>query len=214
MKEKKRFSIWRLLLIILLVLVLIAWFFPLYNQLGVHTADEFLQNTADGVFKSNKTVVLEQDGVLSFTDSSHEDLSPLTVTQNGEVYTILQEGEILFVGKAPDTEHDRIILADGTLIDTAGETDEIDMYPVSVSQAIAIVSENLETKGNSRYLLPALAIWAIWCIDILFPDFFFQADFRQMGKKNTPSPTYRKIQRVLRIILPWWGLMCLFLAVL
>lgn len=212
MKEKRQFSFWRLLPAVFVVLLLGIWYFPLYNQPGVHITDEFLQNTADGIFKGTKTTVFVQEGVLSFTSVEHESLLPLSVIQDEEVYTIFQEDELLFAGKVPDAEHDRTILADGTL--TVSGSGEENSYPVTISQAIAIASGDLSTRGSSQYLLLALAILAIWCIDILFPDFFFRIDFRQMGRKSAPSLTYRKIQKVLWVVLPLWGLMCLVMAII
>lgn len=208
MKTKKRFSLWRLLPSILTVIIL-TLYFPVYNQPGIHTSDGFFQNTEDGVYENNMSIIREKDGLLTFSGDYH----PLTVTQSEDVYTITRQDEVLFSGKAPDAAHDRLIQAGGTLVDTESPDESADYYPVSVSQVIAIVSGNLETRGNSRYLALALAILAIWCVDILFPDFFFRADFRQMGKKNAPSPTYRKVQRTLWIVLPLWGLMCLILAI-
>lgn len=209
MKDKKRFSVWRLLPAILTVIVL-TLYFPVYNQPGVHTAQGFLQSTGGGVYKSSTDIVKAQDGVLTFSGDYHA----LTVTADGDVYTITQEDDVLFAGKAPDSAHDRLIQADGLLVSADAKDENVDYYPLSVANAIAIATGSLETRGSSRYLTLALAVLLIWCVDILFPNFFFKADFRNVGKKTVPSATYRKVQKVLWIVLPLWGLMCLVLAVL
>ncbi len=203
----KRKSLVLRLLPSIFTIILLTLFFPLYNQPGVHTRAGFLRSTSDGAYAGGSVLVQEQDGVLTFSG----DYLPLTVTRQDDVYTITREEDVLFSGKAPDAEHDWVILADGILADSA---DDRDAYPVSVAQAIAIASGNLSVRGNSRYLLLALVILAIWCVDILFPNFFFRLDFRQMGQKNKPSPTYRKVQKALWVILPLWGIMCLVMALL
>ena len=97
MKDKTRFSIRRLLPVILTVIVL-TLYFPVYNQPGVHTAHGFLQNTGDGVYKSSTDIVKAENGVLTFSGDYHA----LTVTADGDIYTITQDGEILFSVKTSD----------------------------------------------------------------------------------------------------------------
>ena len=176
MKDKKRFSVWRLLPAILTVIVL-TLYFPVYNQPGVHTEHGFLQNTGDGLYQSGTDIVKAENGVLTFSGDYHA----LTVTVDSEVYTIAQDGGILFSGKAPDPAHDRLIQADGLLVSADAADENADYYPVSVANAIAIATGSLETRGSSRYLTLALAVLLIWCVDILFPNFFFKADFRNVG---------------------------------
>ena len=54
----------------------------------------------------------------------------------------------------------------------------------------------------------------IWIADILFPNLFYRVDPRSIGGRGAPSATYRKIQRVMRIILPLWALVFLTLSLL
>jgi hypothetical protein len=203
MKKKNTFPI-KLCLVAAAVILLTVCFFPLFNQQGLRGPDGFLRSRGDGLFTGSSTVQL-QDGVLSFSSG----LEALTVTEEDGVYTITRADEILYRGKEPDEEKNRYILADGTVTELL----DGDHYPVSVGNVIDIFSDDLSIRGNGRYLTIGLAILLIWAIDLLFPNFFYTIDIRRIGNKSAPSPTYRRVQRLLWLLLPLWGLVCLVMAV-
>ena len=188
--------------------ILIAIYLPLYNQLGVHSLNMgFLSLTEDGVYENAAGKITVQDGTLTFDNG----LSPLTVTEEDGFYTVTQQDEILYSGRMPAENDDRRILEDGTIV-TPSESES--GYPLLLSRIIALSQGQSETRGNQHQMTIGMAALIIWIVDVLFPNFFYRVDFRSIGGRGAPSATYRKIQKVLRIILPLWALAFLAMSLL
>ena len=195
------------ILLCILTAIVAAIYLPFYFQKGVRSDSGFLTEK-DGVFSSSSLSITVSDGTLTFSDPS---LSPLTVSEEDGFYTVSLNGDVLYSGRMPDETSERRILSDGTL---TLPDDSSPGYPLSLSRIILIGTGGSETRGQQHYLLIAAVSIAIWLIDILFPDFFFKSDFRNFGSSRTPSPTYRKAQRILWILFPLWSAVFLVLALL
>ena len=192
----------------LLTCILIAIYLLLYNQLGVHSLNMgFLSLTEDGVYENAAGKITVQDGTLTFDNG----LSPLTVTEEDGFYTVTQQDEILYSGRMPAENDDRRILEDGTIV-TPSESES--GYPLLLSRIIALSQGQSVTRGNQQQMTIGMAALIIWIVDVLFPNFFYRVDFRSIGGRVAPSATYRKIQKVLRIILPLWALAFLAMSLL
>ncbi len=195
------------LFLCVLTILLIIVYIPFYNQEGVHSDAGFLTKK-DHVFSNAVVSISEENGILTFSET---DLSPLTVSEKDGFYTVSQNGNILYSGRMPTEDEERRILSDGTLTLPADRTSG---YPLTLSQIILLGEGGTEKRGSRQYFIVALVSLMIWMVDILFPDFFFKSDFRNFGSDRTPSPGYRKVQRLLWILFPLWSLMFLVKAVL
>lgn len=211
MKEKTRFFLRRLLPAII-SLILLAIYIPSSFDQGIYSAGLFFKKARDDHYSSRNAVVLAEDNVLTISDIHGGDLSPLTVAQDGDIYTIQRESEIIYQGKYPDTSHDRLIRQDGTLTDTGSKDKQAVYYPLTLTGVIDIYSRNLTTRGLSREYLLALLLLAVWSIDVLFPDLFYRLDPRGLEKKGPPSRLYRRMQTYLRIICAACGIVFIWLA--
>lgn len=193
----------------LLTILVIALYLPAYNQQGVRTVDGgFLARNSDGnVYTGPSGSVTIENGTLTFEDG----LEPLTVTEEDGFYTITRQEEILYSGRMPETRDDRKIQPDGTIVPAGKSTES---YPILLSRMILLSQGQSETRGDQRHMTAGIAGLLIWIADILFPNLFYRVDPRSIGGRGAPSATYRKIQRVMRIILPLWALVFLTLSLL
>ena len=192
----------------LVTVILVLLYLPLYNQLGVHSPDAgFLSLTEDGVYQNAAAKVTVQDGTLIFDNG----LLPLTVTEEDGFYTITRQDEILYSGRVPSEQEERRILEDGTIV-TPSESES--GYPLLLSRIIALSQGQSETRGDQGKMTIGMAALIIWILDVLFPSFLYRVDLRSIGGRGAPTATYRKIQRVLRVILPLWALVFLALSLL
>ncbi len=205
--KKRTFLLGKLAACLLTILV-IALYFPVYAQPGVHTLDGgFLSLTEDGQYTGSAGTISLDGSTLSFDNG----LSPLTVTVEDGFYTVMQQEEVLYTGRMPEDSDDRKILEDGTIV---AVTDSSDGYPLLLSQIISLSQGQNEIRGDRRHMTAGIAGLLIWIADILFPNLFYRVDPRSIGGRGAPSATYRKIQRVMRIILPLWALVFLTLSLL
>ena len=195
-----------------LTVVMLTFYFPLFNVRGLRLADGFYRydDSEKSLTMGSVQILDKADGVIF--DGYFGELAPLLVEREGERFTILREGEILYQGKAPDPAYDRYIQPDGLLV--AGNEAPKGNYPLTVSQLIGFVTGEVPIRGQSNFFTLGLAALVIWCADVLFPNLFYRLDFRHLGKKGEPPANWRKVQRVLQIILPLWGVMSLVMALM
>ena len=202
---------WAILAVAAVILLIGFVYFPLYNQPGLHTAAGFFPETETGVYSAGGASITVSGGTVSFPG----ELEPLTVTPRAEegYYDVSQGEETLYSGPIPvSAEDERSIAADGTLSPLSGGEIPAGSYPVTLSQLISVSQGTPETRGQGG-LTAGIATLLIWMADILFPNFFFKADPRNIGSKESPAAGYRKIQKVLWMALPVLGA-CFLLAAL
>ncbi len=202
---------WAIIAVVAVILLVGVLYFPLYNQLGVHTAAGFLPETETGVYSAGGLTISVQEGTVSFPG----ELSPLTVTPRAEegYYDVTLGDETLYSGPVPANEQeDRAIGTDGTLSPLTDGNIPAGDYPIALSQLIPLSQGTPETRGQGN-LTVGIATLLIWMVDILFPNFFFRADPRNVGSKDGPAVGYRKVQKVLWMALPLLGA-CFLLAAL
>lgn len=210
-KSPKALRPWAILAVAVVVLLIGFVYFPLYNQPGLHTPAGFFPETEAGVYSAGGASITVSDSTVSFPGG----LEPLTVTaRTGEgYYDVTQGDEILYSGPLPASVQDeRSIAADGTLSPLSDGEIPAGSYPITLSQLIAASQGIPETRGQGG-LTAGIATFLIWMVDILFPNFFFRADPRNIGSKEGPVRGYRKIQKVLWMALPILGA-CFLLAAL
>ena len=202
---------WAILAVAAVILLIGFVYFPLYNQPGLHTAAGFFPETETGVYSAGGTSITVSDGTVSFPG----ELEPLTVTPRAEegYYDVFQGDETLYLRPHPRFCRRRAVdRRRRHPLPPLGREIPAGSYPVTLSQLISVSQGTPETRGQGG-LTAGIATLLIWMADILFPNFFFKADPRNIGSKENPAAGYRKIQRVLWMALPVLGA-CFLLAAL